>query len=140
MPVSQDGSPPRQPTAAGELNAALARGAVRIARSVVGRGPAKAHAFFHDNVFVVLLEDTQTRAEKSLVEDGQGDTVLELRRGLQQTMRGPLVLLVERLTGGTVTAMMSASHVAPDLDIEVFVLDRPVSGRLPDAPQLPATD
>jgi uncharacterized protein YbcI len=110
----------------GQLNAALARAIVRIHRDYVGRGPTRAQAFFRGNVVVVIMHDVMTRAERSLVADGQNDAVLELRHRFQQAMRGELYGAVERLTGCKVEAFMCDHHVEPDVAAEVFVLDRPV--------------
>jgi hypothetical protein len=39
------------------------------------------------------------------------------------TMRDDLVAIVERCTGRTVAAFMSANHFNPDLAAEIFVLE-----------------
>ena len=129
-PPDRAAHPDRRPLG-GELNAAVARGVVRICRSVVGRGPTKAQAFFRGDVFVVVMHETLTRAEKSLVADGQGDAVLCLRRDLHRAMRTQLITLVQDLTGCAVTALLSADHIVPDVSTEVFVLDQPVAGEWP---------
>jgi hypothetical protein len=38
-------------------------------------------------------------------------------------MKERFVETIERLTGGSVTAFMSANHQDPDLAVEMFVLD-----------------
>lgn len=109
--------------AGGELNAVIARSVVQIYRSVAGRGPTKAKAFFRDNVVVVVMYETQTRAERSLVANGQADAVRDLRRGLQTAVCTELVDMVEKLTGCSVTAFLSQTHIDPDISVEVFILD-----------------
>jgi uncharacterized protein YbcI len=120
----------------GRLNAAIARGVVHMHSRFVGRGPTKAQAFFHGNVIVVVMRDTMTKSELSLVADGRGDAVLEMRKALQRTMEPDLVAAVETLTGCMVVAFMCANHVEPDLEAELFVLDRPVPGGPEPAPTL----
>lgn len=110
----------------GELNAAIARAVVGIHRHHVGRGPTKAQVFFRHNVVVTLLGDVLTRAEQTLIENGEHATVLELREQLHEAMRPELVAAVERLSGRTVTVFMSDAHLEPDMAVEVFVLDRAV--------------
>jgi uncharacterized protein YbcI len=68
------------------------------------------------------MQDTLTKAERSLVADGKQEEVLRGRHSLQRTMRGDLVAAVERLTGREVVAFMSDNHVDPDLACEIFVL------------------
>jgi uncharacterized protein YbcI len=111
----------------GELNAAIARAVVRRYREHVGRGPSKAQAFYRGNVLVLVLENTMTRAEQSLAASGQVTAVTQVRDAIRQTMRPGLVAIVEELTGCKVLALMSASHLDPDMASEVFVLDRPVA-------------
>jgi uncharacterized protein YbcI len=117
--------------AGGELNAAITRAVVAIHRRQVGRGPTKAHAFFRNDVVVVVLSNVMTTPERRLVADGRGELVAEMRHQLQATMHDALVAAVERLTGCGVTALMSDIHVGSDTAVEVFVLDRPVHAEEP---------
>lgn len=110
----------------GELNASIARAAVRVHRSHVGRGPTRARAFFRDNIVVLVLEDVLTRSERSLVASGRHDTVIQVREALVDTMRADLIAAVETLTDRRVTALMGATHLEPDIAAQIFVLDRPV--------------
>ena len=61
------------------------------------------------------------------VQDEQVETVLEVRRRFQATMRDDLVAAVEDLTGREVAVFMSENHVDPDVALETFVLE-PVAG------------
>jgi uncharacterized protein YbcI len=111
---------------AGELNASIARAVVRACKSTLGRGPTRAQAFFRQNIVVVVLEETQTEAERALVSSGRSDAVMDMRSQLQRTMEGQLRSIVEERTGRNVTAMLSSSHINPDVAAEVFILDGPV--------------
>jgi uncharacterized protein YbcI len=115
-----------QPSRGGELNQAIVNAVVRGHSSALGRGPTRAYAFFRDNLIVVVMFDALTTGERSLVRAGRSELVHELRRGYEHLISGGLVDSVEELTGCTVDAFMSDSHIAPDLGIEIFVLDRPV--------------
>ena len=112
---------------AGELTQAIADAVVGTHRRRVGRGASRAQAFYRHDVVVVVMRDAMTPAEATLVAAGRGDAVVELRGELHQTMRAELIDAVERLTGRTVEALMSATSVDPDIATEVFVLDRPVT-------------
>jgi hypothetical protein len=63
---------------------------------------------------VVILQDSTTKAEHSLVEAGKDAEALQLRRSFQETMRVDLVAAVERLTASRVQVFMSANQIAPD--------------------------
>jgi uncharacterized protein YbcI len=109
--------------AGGQLSAAISNAMVRIQREYLGRGPTKARALIRDNVIVVLMQDTLTKAERKLVADGKQDDVLRIRQSFQRTMRADIVAAVEELTGGKVLAFMSDTHIDPDLACEVIVLE-----------------
>ena len=112
----------------GRLNSALAKAVVGVHNRYVGRGPEKGHAFFRNNVVVVVMEEMLTKAEHTLIDAGNRELVMDMRRKFQATMEVDLVAEVERLTGCRVVAFMSDSHVGPDMAAELFVLDRPVPG------------
>lgn len=69
------------------------------------------------------MEDTLTKAERTLVSAGKEDSVMLTRLSLQGTMRGDIIAAVERLTGRKVVAYMSGNHIGPDLSCEVIVLE-----------------
>jgi uncharacterized protein YbcI len=134
--VSTDpGQPFGEPLAGGRLSAAISNAAVRIHRDYLGRGPDKARTTIADDVVVVLMQDTLTKAERSLVAAGQRDAVLRTRQTFQRTMRPDLVGEIEQLSGRAVVAFMSANHIDPDLACEVLVLaPEPSAGGRSDAP------
>jgi uncharacterized protein YbcI len=106
--------------------AQIARRVVHILNEFTGRGASSARVAIEGDVVTVLLRDTLTKAERSLVDDGRGQLVLEVRKAFQLTMRDELVGAVEGITGRPVVAFMSDNHLDPDLAVEVFVL-APVS-------------
>jgi uncharacterized protein YbcI len=120
---------PAERLVGGALNAAIARTIVRYHAEQLGRGPTKAQAFHRDNIIVIVLEDTMTRAERTLVASGGADAVRHTRRAFQDALGPYLRSAIERLTGCNVRAFMSANHLDPDLAGELFVLDRPVPGQ-----------
>jgi uncharacterized protein YbcI len=111
----------------GELNAAIARAVVRYHSQLLGRGPTKAHAFYRDNIVVIVLEDVMNQAEQTLVAAGQEEAVLQTKLAAQVAMRPYLRSMIERLTGCKMLAFMSSNSLDPDVAAEVFLLDRPVS-------------
>jgi uncharacterized protein YbcI len=117
--------------AGGELNSAIANAIVHVHREYIGRGPTRARAFYRREVIVVVMEDMLTKAERSLVADGDTESVLQMRRRYQDTMRDKMVAAVEELTGSKVVAFMSDNHVDPDMTSGLFVLDRPLPAQQP---------
>ncbi len=111
----------------GELNAALTREMVRIHTANLGRGPDKSFSFYNGNVVMTILQDVLTKAEQSLAINDHGEAVLAMRQLFQRTMAEEMKASVERLTARKVVAFMSDNHLEPDMAVEVFILDKPLS-------------
>ena len=107
----------------GALHLAISNSVVAHLRDYTGRGPTKARTSIRDNVVVVILEQTLTKGERSLVALGREVKVLEIRQEFQAAMRESCSAAVAALTGRTVLAMLSANHINPDIAAEIFVLD-----------------
>ena len=106
---------------------------VETTAAYTGRGPQKAWTSIDGDLISVVLRDTLTKGERSLVADGRGQLVVDMRRAFQQTMEADLVAGVERLAGRAVVAFLSDNHLDPDIAIESFVLE-------PEAGQRPRSD
>lgn len=127
--MEAEASPGRQrPRRGGEINAAITSAIVGLHNEHLGRGPAHATTFHHDNVVVTILYGVLTRAEKLVVAAGQEEAVVEMRHILQRAVKPEYVQVVERETGGKVVTFVSGNSTEPDVATEVFVLDRPVAG------------
>ena len=107
----------------GSTSAAISDAAVRVLREYTGRGPTKVRTIMGRDMAVILMGDTLTKAERSLVESGDEPLVHDIRHRFQMTMRDDLVEIVEKCTGRIVAAFMSANHFNPDLAAEIFVLE-----------------
>ena len=107
----------------GQRAAAISNLVVGLTSDYTGRGPTKARTHLSENVVTVVLQDTLTKGERSLVNDGRSELVLGVRFAFQETMRAGLVEGVEKITGRRVHAFMSANHIDPDMAVETFVLD-----------------
>jgi uncharacterized protein YbcI len=106
----------------GELSAAISTAVVHTLAERTGRGPTKAKTTLGTNGVFVVLEDTLTRGERTLVDAGEWAAVLDLRHRWQNVMRAEMSDRVEELTGRKVVGFMSDNHIDPDLAVEVFVL------------------
>jgi uncharacterized protein YbcI len=103
--------------------AMISTAAVQVLHEYTGRGPTKAKTLINENVVTVVLADTLTKGERTLVESGHSDRVIDLRHEYQLVMRDDLVEIVERQLDRKVIAFMSQNHIDPDMAVEVFVLE-----------------
>jgi uncharacterized protein YbcI len=110
-----------------ELNQALANAVVAHHRTCFGRGPSNIQAFHRHNVVVLVMSDTLTRGERTLVAGGAEGTARLMRQQLGETMRPALITTIEQLTGCGVDAFMSGTDMGSDLAAVVVVLDQSVT-------------
>ncbi len=113
----------------GELALAISTVVVRELASTTGRGPTRAKTTLGDNAVFVVLQDTLTRGERTLVAAGEGEAVLDLRRLWQKVMRESCSRKIEELTGRKVVGFMSDNHIDPDIAVVVFILEALASDR-----------
>jgi uncharacterized protein YbcI len=127
--MDAEASPDRhRPRRGGEINAAITSAIVGLHNAHLGRGPAHATTFHHDNIVVTILYGVLSRAEKLVVSVGREDTVVQMRHIFQRAVEPDFVRVVERETGGKVVTFISGNSTEPDVATEVFILDRPVGG------------
>jgi uncharacterized protein YbcI len=108
---------------AGSIAAAISNAVVHILREQTGRGPTKARTTINGDLVACVLHDTLTVGERTLVNDGKEQTVLDVRKLYQMAMREALTAAVETHTGRKVIAFMSDNHIDPDTAIEAFILE-----------------
>ncbi len=60
----------------GALYTAISNAIVALLREYTGRGPTKARTTIRDNIVLVMLEQTLTKGEQSLVSKGRTEQVL----------------------------------------------------------------
>jgi uncharacterized protein YbcI len=78
-----------------------------------------------EDLLACVLGGVYTDVEKTLIELQKSTTVQETRSDFQSAMRHRFIEVVERLSGRSVLAFISNSHVGPDLEIELFMLGPP---------------
>ncbi len=117
----------REPLAGAELLAEITDRLVQLVRLHYGRGPIKAKTYVVDNVIVCVLSDGVTALERTMVQGGEPDRVLEMRHAFERVMKSHYTGMIEQLTGRKVLAFLSQAHVEPDLNVQMFLMD----GRLP---------
>jgi uncharacterized protein YbcI len=116
----------------GSKAAAISNYFVRTMSTYTGRGPTKARTYLNDDLVTVVLQDTLTKGERSLVSDELDELVLAMRKAFQGTMRRDLIAGIEEILGRQVIAFMSDNHIGPDVAVEVFLLAPAGGGRPSD--------
>jgi uncharacterized protein YbcI len=104
------------------MAAAISNAIVRLLSDYTGRGPTKARTYINEDLISVVLQDTLTKGERSLVSNGETALVLASRKAYQSSMGLDLIASVEEISGRKVIAFLSDNHIEPDYAIESFVL------------------
>ena len=112
----------------GKLLAEITNRIVALTREHYGRGPIRAKTYVLDNLIACVLTDGFTAIERTMMEGGEADRVLDMRRDFQRLMQERYTVMIEELTGCKVLAFLSQAHVEPDLTVEMFLMDGPVPG------------
>jgi uncharacterized protein YbcI len=106
----------------GEIAAGISTRTVQVLHDYTGRGPTKAHTVINRDSVTVVLQDTLTKGERSLVDAGREQEVLGTRKSYQEMMREDLTALVEQSLQRKVIAFLSDNHADPDIGVEFFLL------------------
>jgi uncharacterized protein YbcI len=101
---------------------------VHLHSEYYGRGPSKAKTYIQDDLVVVVLEETFTLAERTLIDRGEAEPIHDIRRRFQHVMGEQFKAIVEDATGRPVRAFMSELSVEEDVAVEVFLLGEAPSG------------
>jgi hypothetical protein len=64
---------------------------VRLLSEYTGRGPTKTRTYINEDLVSIVLQDTLTKGEQSLVRGGNLELVLASRKAYQNTMQADLV-------------------------------------------------
>jgi uncharacterized protein YbcI len=118
-----------RPLAGGKLLSEITNRVVLLMREHYGRGPIKAKTYVLGNLIVCVLTDGGlTAIERTMMEGGEPERVLEMRRDFQRMMKVRYSEMIEEFTGRKVLAFLSQTHIEPDLTIEMFLMDGPLAG------------
>src|SRR4051812_5174670 len=108
--------------ALGEIRATISSEIVRLQAEYYGKGPTKAKTYIVEDLVVVVLEESFTRAEKTLAERGEREAIQHIRRRFQQQMKENFSSIVEQATGRRVRVFLSETDIDHDVSVEVFLL------------------
>src|SRR5215218_8968591 len=106
----------------GQMRSTISTEIVRLQAEYYGKGPTKAKTYIVEDLVVVVLEESFTRAEKTLVERGEREAIQHIRRRFQQQMADSFTSVVEQATGRTVRTFLSDTDIERDVSVETFLL------------------
>src|SRR3954470_14784838 len=106
----------------GSVRAKISDEMVRLHSEYYGRGPTKAKVYVDGDLVAVVLEETFTPAEKTLIARGESDGIQDIRRRFQRAMADQFKSLVEQATGREVRSFMSETDIENDISVEIFLL------------------
>src|SRR3954462_10259448 len=106
----------------GEMRATISREIVRLQAEYYGKGPTRAKTYIVEDLVVVVLEESFTRAEKTLAERGEREAIQHIRRRFQQQMADDFTSVVEQVTGRKVRVFLSETNIDHDVSVETFLL------------------
>jgi uncharacterized protein YbcI len=78
--------------------------------------------YAEDDLVVVMLEETFTAAEKTLIARGEAEGIQDIRRRFQRAMADQFRSIVEQATGRAVRSFMSETDLDNDISAEIFLL------------------
>jgi uncharacterized protein YbcI len=114
----------RAPLAGDELLFAVTEAMVVFHQRYYHRTPVSAKAqMLDDDLLACVLGGVYNDVEKTMIELQRAPTVKDTRSAFQNAMQQKFIDTVEQLSGRTVTAFISNTHVGPDMEIELFMLE-----------------
>ena len=109
----------------GILRSRISNEIVRLHSEYYGRGPTRAKVYVDGDLIAVVLEETFTPAERTLIARGEADGIQDIRRRLQRAMGDQFKSVVEQASGREVRSFMSETDLENDISVELFLLAGP---------------
>jgi uncharacterized protein YbcI len=124
--TAQDRGPEHESTRRhdGAQLAEISNTMVQLQKQFFGKGPTKARtSWAGDDALICIMGGGFTPVEQTLYESGREEAVLAMRKAFQQAMEDRMRTVIEKIVERKVVAFMSTAHQAPDLAVEIFVLE-----------------
>lgn len=113
------------PLTGAELTEAISAAMVDLYGRFYGHDRTTATTYINDNVVVCILEDILSAGESDQIAAGGSGDVIDGRVAFQVGAEDEFTATIERLTGRTVTAFLSANQTNPGVASELFFLETP---------------
>lgn len=113
-----------EPALADQRLAAISASMAGLVREHYGRHSIKVKAYaLEDMILVVIRGRGFTPLEKAMIDGGEPQGVIALRADFDNIMADRYKQVIIRATGRNVLALLSQSHVDPDITVETAFLD-----------------
>jgi uncharacterized protein YbcI len=87
---------------------------------LAGKGQGEDHVV--EDPVVVVLDESFTRAEKTLAQRDEREAIQHIRRRFQQQMADEFTSVVEQATGRKVRVFLSKTNIDQDVSVETLLL------------------
>jgi uncharacterized protein YbcI len=101
----------------------ISREILRVHDEAYGETAREAKVFVIDDIALVVIEGEPTISERTLIDAGRGDAVIETREAFQEAIAPTFKAIVERATGRRVTSFISRHSIEPTYSVEFFLLE-----------------
>jgi uncharacterized protein YbcI len=108
-----------------DLTEAISAALVELYAEFYDHDRTTATTYINDNVVVCILEEILSSGETRQIADGEGSKVIDGRIAFQEGAQDEFTAAIEKLTGRTVTAFLSANQTSPGVACELFFLEAP---------------
>jgi uncharacterized protein YbcI len=113
-----------EPGAADQRLAAISASMAGLVREHYGRDSIKVKAYALEDMIVVVIRGRGfTPFEKAMIDGGEPQGVITLRADFDNIMADRYKQVINKATGRNVLALLSQSHVDPDITVETAFLD-----------------
>jgi uncharacterized protein YbcI len=107
----------------GETRARISTGLVRVYARHCGKRPTRAITHIAGDTVVCVFRDAYPPGERTLLDFGEVETVGRMRAAFNRVMEADSRRVIEENCGRRVIACLAATHVDPDIAVEIFVLE-----------------
>jgi uncharacterized protein YbcI len=97
----------RDRSSLGKMRATISKEIVRLQAEYYGKGPTRAKTYIVEDLVVVVLQESFTRAEKTLADRGEREAIEHIRRRFQRYMADEFTSVVEQATGRKVRVFLT---------------------------------
>jgi uncharacterized protein YbcI len=111
--------------AAPSIQLEIANAVVHAYKELFGRGPTKARVVVQRDIVVCVLAECQTRAERTLIQNGRHKAVAQFRNEMHSVACPKLTRIVQGVTGRRVGACIPGIDLEADEQVLTFRLDGP---------------
>jgi uncharacterized protein YbcI len=113
-----------EPGLAEEQLASISAAVAELVREHYGRDTIKVKTYAVEDMVVVVIRGRRfTPLEQTLIDGGELQCVIALRTDFDSIMAERYKQVISEATGRNVLALLSQSHVHPDITVETALLD-----------------